>query len=191
VELEEGLEGLLHQSDISWDKRVKNPQKEYKVGKTLTVRLLGIDNEKKRISLGLKQVEGDPWDKIEEKYHAGMILTGKVARLAEFGAFVELEKNVEGLIHKTEIAQPAPKTVEEALKPGDEVTVKVISVDTAKRRIGLSIKALSAKKSEGKEGAEEVSEEHSVHRKTGAFQKMLKKFMKKTKTEDDDEEEDY
>lgn len=191
VELEEGLEGLLHQSDISWDKRVKSPQKEFKVGQPITVKLLGIDLEKKRISLGLKQVDGDPWDKIEEKYHTGMTLTGKVARLAEFGAFVELEKNVEGLIHKTEIAHPVPKTVEEALKPGDEVTVKVISVDTAKRRIGLSIKALKSNKSEGvSEGGEEVSEEHSVHRKTSAFQKMLKKFMKKKKTDDEDEDDD-
>jgi small subunit ribosomal protein S1 len=190
VELEEGLEGLLHQSDISWDKRVKNPQKEFKVGQALTVRLLGIDLEKKRISLGLKQIEGDPWDKIEEKYHIGMTLTGKVARLAEFGAFVELEKNVEGLIHKTEIAHPAPKTVEEALKPGQEVTVKVISVDTGKRRIGLSIKALTSKKPKDSEGGEEVPEEHSVHRKTSAFQKMLKKFMKKKKTEEDDDDED-
>ena len=190
VELEEGLEGLLHQSDITWDKRVKNPQKEFKVGQTLTVRLLGIDNEKKRISLGLKQVEGDPWDKIEEKYHPGMTLTGKVARLAEFGAFVELEKNVEGLIHKTEIAHPAPKTVEEALKPGDEVTVRVISVDTGKRRIGLSIKALKSKKAGGSEGGEEVPEEHIIHRKTSAFQKMLKKFMKKKKTEEEEDDED-
>ncbi len=191
VELEEGLEGLLHQSDISWDKRTKNPQKEFKVGQSITVKLLGIDLEKKRISLGLKQVDGDPWDRIEEKYHSGMVITGKIARLAEFGAFVELEKNVEGLIHKTEIAHPVPKTVEEALKPGDEVTVKVISVDTAKRRIGLSIKALAAKKSEGgPEGPEEVSEEHSVHRKTSAFQKMLKKFMKKKKTDEEEDDED-
>lgn len=190
VELEEGLEGLLHQSDITWDKRTKNPQKEFKVGQALTVRLLGIDLEKKRISLGLKQIAGDPWDKIEEKYHMGMTLTGKVARLAEFGAFVELEKNVEGLIHKTEIAHPVPKTVEEALKPGQEVTVKVISVDTGKRRIGLSIKALTSKKSKEADGGEEVPEEHSVHRKTGAFQKMLKKFMKKKKTEEDDDDDD-
>lgn len=191
VELEEGLEGLLHQSDISWDKRTKNPQKEFKVGQSITVKLLGIDLEKKRISLGLKQVDGDPWDRIEEKYHSGMVITGKIARLAEFGAFVELEKNVEGLIHKTEIAHPVPKTVEEALKPGDEVTVKVISVDTTKRRIGLSIKALAAKKSEGgPEGPEEVSEEHSVHRKTSAFQKMLKKFMKKKKTDEEEDDED-
>jgi small subunit ribosomal protein S1 len=192
VELEEGLEGLLHQSDISWDKRTKNPQKEFKVGQSLTVKLLGIDNEKKRISLGLKQVDGDPWDRIEEKYHQGMTFTGKIVRTTEFGAFVELEKNVEGLIHKTEIAHPVPKTVEEALKVGQEVTVKVISVDTAKRRIGLSIKALAAKKTEeGGEAAPEENEEHSVHRKTSAFQKMLKKFLKKSKTDPEEDDEDY
>ena len=187
MEIEDGLEGLLHQSDITWDKRVKTPQKEYKVGQALTVKMLAIDTEKKRISLGLKQVEGDPWDKAEEKYKPGQVLTGKVQRLVEFGAFVELERNIEGLIHKTEIASPAPKTVEEALKPGQEVTVKVLSVDTGKRRIALSIKALTQKPGEEQQ---EENEENNVHRKTGAFQKMLKKFLKKVKTEGEEEEDD-
>lgn len=189
MEIEEGLEGLLHQSDITWDKRVKAPQKDFKIGQALTVKMLAIDMEKKRISLGLKQVEGDPWDKAEEKYKPGQVLSGKVQRLVEFGAFVELEKNIEGLIHKTEIASPAPKTVEEALKIGQEVTVKVLSVDTGKRRIALSIKALTQKTGETQEEGE--NEEHAVHRKTGAFQKMLKKFLKKVKTEGEaDTEED-
>ncbi len=187
MEIEDGLEGLLHQSDITWDKRVKNPQKEFKIGQPLSVKMLAIDMEKKRISLGLKQVEGDPWDKVEEKYKAGQVLTGKVNRLVEFGAFVELEKNIEGLVHKTEIANPAPKKLEDALKPGDEVTAKVLSVDPSKRRIALSIKALV----QGEEGGpEEVSDEHAVHRKTSAFQKMLKKFLKKAKAENGEEEED-
>jgi small subunit ribosomal protein S1 len=134
----------------------------------------------------LKHVQGDPWDTAEEKYKAGQTLTAKVARLVEFGAFVELEKNIEGLIHKTEIANPVPKKVEDALKPGDEVTVKVLSVDTGKRRIALSIKALTKKSGSAEE---EVNEEHSVHRKTGAFQKMLKKFLKTAKTEDVDDDE--
>lgn len=186
MEIEEGLEGLLHQSDITWDKRVKAPQKDYKIGQTLTVKVLAVDTEKKRISLGLKQVAGDPWDKIEETYKPGQVLTAKVSRLVEFGAFVELEKNVEGLIHKTEIASPVPKKVEDALKPGDEVTVKVLSIDSGKRRIALSIKALNAKKSE----EPEVDEEGHVLRKTNAFQKMLKKFLKKTQTEETEEEDD-
>lgn len=187
MEIEDGLEGLLHQSDITWDKRVKNPQKEFKIGQPLTVKMLAVDMEKKRISLGLKQVEGDPWDKVEEKYKAGQVLTGKVNRLVEFGAFVELEKNIEGLVHKTEISNPAPKKLEDALKPGDEVTAKVLSVDPSKRRIALSIKALV----QGEEGGqEEVSDEHAVHRKTSAFQKMLKKFLKKAKAESGEDEED-
>ncbi len=188
MEIEEGLEGLLHQSDITWDKRTKAPQKDYKIGQTLNVKMLAIDMEKKRISLGLKQVEGDPWDKVEEKYKPGQVITGKVYRLVEFGAFMELEKNIEGLIHKTEISNPPPKKLEDAIKVGDEVTVKVLSVDSGKRRIALSVKALS-KKTEDKEGDAE-NDEHAVHRKTGAFQKMLKKFLKKTKTDDDDNDAD-
>ena len=188
MEIEEGLEGLLHQSDITWDKRTKAPQKDFKIGQTLNVKMLAIDMEKKRISLGLKQVEGNPWDKVEEKYKPGQVITGKVYRLVEFGAFMELEKNIEGLIHKTEISNPPPKKLEDAIKIGDEVTVKVLSVDSGKRRIALSVKAL-AKKGDTKE-PEEANDEHAVHRKTGAFQKMLKKFLKKAKTEGDDEDEE-
>jgi small subunit ribosomal protein S1 len=191
MEIEEGLEGLLHQSDITWDKRTKTPQKDYQVGQKLTVKILAIDAEKKRISLGLKQAEGDPWDKVEEKIKRGQVLTARVQRIAEFGAFLELERNIEGLLHKTEIAASAPKKVEDVLKPGDEVTVKVLSIDTGKRRIALSIKALTAKPESDEPSGEELSEEHIIHRKTSAFQKMLKKFLKKTQTEESDEDEDY
>ena len=190
MELEEGLEGLLHQSDIHWDKRVKNPQNEFKIGQSLNVKVLNIDEEKKRISLGLKQVSGDPWDKVEENYKPGQVITGKVTRVAEFGAFVELEKNIEGLIHKTEITHPVPKKVEDALKPGDEVTFKVLGVDTGKRRISLSIKALIVKAAK-EEGVEMVDEEGLVIRKTGAFQKMLKKFLKKAKEDDTPDDNEY
>ena len=187
MEIEEGLEGLLHQSDITWDKRVKAPQRNFKVGDSLSVKMLAVDREKKRISLGLKQVEGDPWDSAEDKYKSGQVLTGKVQRLVEFGAFVELEKNVEGLIHKTEISSPAPKKVEDALKVGQDVTVKVLSVDTGKRRIALSLKAMT--KGGGSEPAEE-GDDHMVQRRTGAFQKMLKKFLKKVKVEGEDGDDD-
>ncbi len=187
LEIEDGLEGLLHQSDISWDKRTKAPQKEYKVGQSLSVKMLGIDLEKKRISLGLKQVDGDPWDKIEEKYKAGQVLTSQVSRLVEFGVFVALEKNVEGLIHKTEISNPPPKSLEELFKPGDEVTFKVIGVDSGKRRISLSVKALTGKPP----ATEELDDEQIVHRRTSAFQKMLKKFMKTAKTAEPEEDEDF
>jgi predicted RNA-binding protein with RPS1 domain len=109
--------------------------------------------------------------------------------LAEFGAFVELEKNIEGLIHRTEVARPAPKKVEDALKPGDEVTFKVLAVDPGKRRISLSIKAMTLKPGETEEM---LDEEGMVVRKTNSFQKMLKKFLKKAKTEgEESEDEDY
>jgi small subunit ribosomal protein S1 len=188
MEIGDGLEGLLHQSDITWDKRVKSPQKDYKVGQSLTVKVLAVDTEKRRISLGLKQVAGDPWDRVEDKYKPGQILTAKVSRLVEFGAFVELEKNVEGLIHRTEVSNPPPKKLEEALKPGAEVNFKILSVDAGKRRIALSIKALSAK---GGGEPKEEGEEQVVHRKTNAFQKMLRKFLKKAKADDEDDDDDF
>lgn len=185
MEIEDGLEGLLHQSDISWDKRTKAPQKEFKVGQKLTVKMLAIDPEKKRISLGLKQAAGDPWDKVEEKYKAGQVVPAKVLRLTEFGAFLELEKNVEGLVHKTEVAASVPKKLEDVLKPGQEVQVKVLSIDSGKRRISLSIKALTQKEDRGH--GEEVSDDQLVDRRTNAFQKMLKKFLKKTKNDEEEE----
>ncbi|HUO57636.1 MAG TPA: S1 RNA-binding domain-containing protein [bacterium] len=134
-------------------------------------------------------MEGDPWDKVEEKYKPGQVLTGKIYRLVEFGAFMELEKNVEGLIHKTEISNPPPKKLEDAVKVGDSVTVKILSIDTGKRRIALSIKALAAKS--GESGPSEESDENVIHRKTNAFQKMLKKFLKKTKTEDEEGDDEF
>ena len=186
MEIEEGLEGLLHQSDITWDKRIKTPQKDFKIGQTLSVKILAIDTEKKRISLGLKQVEGDPWDKVEEKYQPGQVLVAKVNRIVEFGAFLELEKNVEGLIHKTEVDIPDQKPLGDALKVGDELTVRVLSVDTGKRRIALSQKVMK----KGAEPEEVDSEDHLVHRKTSTFHKMLKKFLKKTKMTPEEEGED-
>jgi 4-hydroxy-3-methylbut-2-enyl diphosphate reductase len=135
--------------------------------------------------LGFKQVAGDPWDKVEEKYKPGMILTGKITRMVEFGAFMELEKMIEGLIHRTEISNPPPKKLEDSLKVGQEATAKVLAVDTGKRRISLSLKALlkpEAKKPTG-------DDPEIVQRKTGAFQKMLKKFFKNAKAENEDDED--
>jgi small subunit ribosomal protein S1 len=140
VEIEPGVEGLVHIGDISWA-RIRHPKEAFRKGQEVQVQVLEVDTDKRRISLGFKQLH-DPWRSIEEKYKKGQDITVKVVRLAEFGAFVEVEEGVEALIH---ISQLSTKRVE---KPGDvlqekqEVTARVIEVNPDQRRMRLSLSAL-------------------------------------------------
>jgi small subunit ribosomal protein S1 len=137
IGLEEGIDGLIHISDLSWTKHVKHPSELLKKGQKTKAIVLSIDAQKERISLGLKQLTPDPWDKaIPERYKVGQDETVKVTKVADFGAFVELEHGIEGLIPASEMMKDAP-----AIKEGDEVTVRVIKVDKGDRKIALSIKA--------------------------------------------------
>jgi small subunit ribosomal protein S1 len=137
IGLEEGIDGLIHISDLSWTKHVKNPSELLKKGQKIRAIVLSIDSQKERISLGLKQVTPDPWEKeIPERYKVGQDETVTVTKIADFGAFVELEHGIEGLIPASEMVKDAPP-----LKAGDEVTVRVIKVDKSERKIALSVKA--------------------------------------------------
>jgi small subunit ribosomal protein S1 len=142
-----GVDGLLHVSEMSWQ-RVKDPTTIVQPGQTVKVIVLKIDREHRKVGLGLKQLTASPWDKIGEKYHVGDLVTGKVSRLMDFGAFVELEPAVEGLIHISELASQRVFRVHDIVKPDQEVQVKVLSVDPAQRRISLSLKAAQAKEPE-------------------------------------------
>ncbi len=137
IGLEEGIDGLIHISDLSWTKHVKNPSEVFKKGQKIRAVVLSIDAQKERISLGLKQLTPDPWDRaIPERYKVGQDETVKVTKIADFGAFVELEHGIEGLIPASEMVKDAP-----AFKEGDEVTARVIKVDKGDRKIALSVKA--------------------------------------------------
>ena len=137
IGLEEGIDGLIHISDLSWTKHVKNPSEVLKKGQKIRAVVLSIDAQKERISLGLKQLTPDPWDKaIPERYKVGQDETVKVTKIADFGAFVELEHGIEGLIPASEMVKDSP-----AFKEGDEVTARVIKVDKGDRKIALSVKA--------------------------------------------------
>jgi small subunit ribosomal protein S1 len=139
VELEAGVDGLLHISDISWTRNVTHPSEILKKGQSLETMVLSVDKETKRISLGLKQIQPDPWEMVAERYPVGASVRGKVVRLTDFGAFVELEPGVDGLLHISQIAsRPTQRPPE--INVGDELTVKVIRVDPVERRIGLSLK---------------------------------------------------
>jgi small subunit ribosomal protein S1 len=144
VELEPGIDGLLHISDMTWARNVTHPSEVVKKGQAIETVILHVDKEAKRISLGLKQIQPDPWDTAVQKYPLGTNVRGKVVRLAEFGAFVELEPGVDGLLHISQISHRPVSRPEDVVQVGDELTLKVIRVDPNERRIGLSLKELAS-----------------------------------------------
>lgn len=143
VELEPGVEGLIHVSEMSWSKRVKHPSKILSVGDTVEAMVLGVDPAARRISLGLKQVEANPWLELAEKYPVGSTITGKVRNLTEFGAFVEVEEGIDGLIHISDMSwSKRLKHPSELLKKGDTVTAMVLNIDAENQRLSLGLKQL-------------------------------------------------
>jgi len=157
VGLDEGIDGLIHISDISWTKHLKHPSEVLKKGQTVEAVVLSVDKAKERLSLGLKQLESDPWiSDIPSRYRVGDIVSCKVIKITDFGVFVELEDGVEGLIHISEIDKDPHTKVEDLMKLDDEVTAKIIKVDTSDRKIGLSIR--SYKKDQDKQEQESFKE---------------------------------
>ncbi len=139
MEIEEGIEALLPVSEISWQ-RIRHPADVLREGDTVKVVVLSIDPVAKRMSVSLKQAGGDPWAGVADRYAQDMIVTGKVTRTAEFGAFVELEVGLEGLVHISELSNQRVRTASDVVKPGQEVRVRVLDIDPEKRRMSLSIK---------------------------------------------------
>jgi small subunit ribosomal protein S1 len=160
IEIEEGIDGLLHVSDMSWTKRVNSPSEVLKKGDTVETIVISVDQEKKRVALGMKQLEGDPWeDEIPTKYHQGMSIHGTVTKLANFGAFVEIEDGLEGLLHISEMSDSKIGSPEEVVKVGEKVDVVILRVECDNRRIGLSLKrADSATKADDDEAKTEGEE---------------------------------
>jgi small subunit ribosomal protein S1 len=143
VELEPGVDGLLHISDMSWTRNVGHPSEILKKGQEIETQILNVDKENKRISLGLKQIQPDPWSTVAERYPMGARVTGKVVRLTDFGAFVELEPGVDGLLHVSQMSHRPVTRADELVNVGDELSLLVIRVDPTERRIGLSLKELA------------------------------------------------
>ena len=144
IELEPGVEGLIHVSEMSWSKRVKHPSKILNVGDSVDAMVLGVDPAARRISLGLKQVESNPWHELAEKYPVGTKIKGKVRNLTEFGAFVEVEEDIDGLIHISDMSwSKRVKHPSEVLKKGDVVEAMVLSIDAENQRLSLGLKQLA------------------------------------------------
>ena len=144
VEIEPGIDGLIHTSDLSWTKRGAAANEALKEGSEIEVVVLQIDASERRVSLGLKQTQPDPWEEVPEKYKVGSVVRGKVVNLTSFGAFTKLEEGIEGLIHISELADRRIEKPEEIVSVGDELDLKVINLTPKDRRIGLSLKALLA-----------------------------------------------
>jgi small subunit ribosomal protein S1 len=141
VEIEPGIDGLLHVSDMSWTKKVTHPNEVLKKGDKVKCVVLEVDKEKQRISLGIKQLTEDPWiNAIPEHYKPGMVVRGKVTKITNFGVFVELEADLEGLLHISELSDQKVENPQDVVKANDEIDVKILRVDRSDRKIGLSLK---------------------------------------------------
>jgi small subunit ribosomal protein S1 len=159
IEIEEGIDGLLHVSDMSWVRKVTHPSEVVNKGDKVTCVILNVDQERKRVALGLKQMAADPWEgDIPGRYKPGQVVKGKVTKLTNFGVFVELEPGLEGLLHISELADHKVESPEEVVKVGDEIEVKVLRVDVAERKVGLSRKQIGQPEEEaGEEGTGEAA----------------------------------
>ena len=149
IGIEEGIDGLVHISDFSWTKRVNHPSEMFAKGQKVRAVVLGVDTENERFSLGIKQLEGDPWSQIETKYGIGTQHEVKVTKTVDFGAFVELESDIEGLIHISELTTDKVNTVEDFIKPGQTIKAEVITIDKDARKVGLSSKLVKLREQKG------------------------------------------
>jgi len=143
VALEEGIDGMIHVSDMSWTRKINHPSEVLKKGDVVEARVLNIDKENQRVSLGVKQLNSDPWQSIDERFKVGDLVKGQIAKIASFGAFVNLNGDIDGLIHISQLSEEHVERVKDVIKVGDEIEARVIKVDKVERRIGLSIKAVS------------------------------------------------
>ena len=141
VELEEGIDGMVHVSDMSWTRKINHPSEMVKKGDEVDAIVVEVDTENQRISLGMKQLTQDPWEDIDRLFKLGDVIKGKVARVAGYGAFIELDHEIDGLVHISQISEERIEKVKDHLSEGQEVTARVIKIDKDERRIGLSIKA--------------------------------------------------
>ncbi len=142
VELEEGIDGMIHVSDMSWTRKINHPSEVLKKNDEVEAIVLAIDKANQRVSLGVKQTENDPWSQIDKHFKVGDLVKGTVAKIASFGAFVSLEDDIDGLIHISQLSEDHVEKVKDIIKVGEQIEARVIKVDKVERRIGLSIKAV-------------------------------------------------
>lgn len=185
IGIDEGIDGLIHISDLSWVKRIKHPSELYKKGDTVQAVVLDIEKENTRFSLGIKQLQDDPWNTVATRYSVGTEISGTITNVTDFGIFVELEEGIEGLIHVSEISKEKIKTPVGMYNVGDQITAKVMNINTDERRIGLSIKRLEA------EDEDELISDYvnNMSAPTSSFGEMLRENLQEKFNEDSSGEE--
>ncbi len=183
VGVDEGIDGLVHISDLSWTKRVKHPSELYKKGDIVKAVVLNIDRENERFSLGIKQLNSDPWQSIPQRYPSGTILRGQVTSVTDFGIFLEIEEGIEGLIHVSEISKEKIDSPKSFAKVGDELEAVVLHVDTADRKVALSVKHLADRK----EKAEVDAYLGAQKKATSNFGDLLQGALEKAAGDKDEE----
>jgi small subunit ribosomal protein S1 len=183
IGIDEGVDGLVHVSEVSWSKKIKHPADIYKKGQEVEAIVLKIDKGNERVSLGIKQLRSDPWETVPQKYKVGQIVNGTITSLTDFGAFVELEENLEGLIHISELGTGEQKVghPSDVVKVGDTVNALILNVDPKERKIGLSVKALMRKK-EKEDIKKYLGGEEEVTLKLG---EMIQEGMQKSRAEEE------
>jgi small subunit ribosomal protein S1 len=174
IGIDEGIDGLVHISDISWTKRIKHPSELYKKGDTVQSIVLDIEKENERFSLGIKQIQEDPWKTVGQRYKVGSEINGTITNVTDFGIFVEIEEGIEGLVHVSEISKEKIKTPVGRYNIGDMITARVMTINSDERRIGLSVKRLEM---EGEQGLLSDYVNNLGSHKTTSFGELLRENL--------------
>ena len=192
VEIEEGIDGLVHVSDLSWDSKITNPSEHYTKGDSLEAVVLNVDRENERVSLSVKLISGDPWQEYILSHAAGTVVEGTITKLANFGAFVELAKNIEGMIHVSELSDERIVHPESVVKVGDKVTAEIINVNMKERKISLSVKSMSRREEREAMASYQKADSKSSFSDTinPEMAAKLGAFLKKTEKKEDDKTEE-
>lgn len=184
IGIDEGIDGLVHISDISWTKRIKHPGEIYKKNDVVRAKVLDIEKESERFSLGIKQLQPDPWETVEERYEVGKEITGTVTNITDFGVFVELEEGIEGLVHVSEISREKIKNPAGKFNVGDVITSKVMNINSEERRIGLSVKRLESEEDEQSLLSEYID---NMRPPTSSFGELLRENLQEKLKEGEEE----
>ena len=182
VGLEEGIDGLVHVSDISWTEQIKHPSEKFGKGDEVEAVVLKIDRDNEKFSLGIKQLEPNPWDDIKKKYSIGSEISGAVTNVTDFGAFVKLEEGIEGLIYSSELASERVEKPSDVVSVGDTVTALVTKVDPVDQKISLSIRAVSDK--EEREALKKLAAQQSKSQSTTLGDLLAEKLARKNEGEE-------
>jgi len=181
VGLEEGIDGLVHVSDISWTEQIKHPSEKFKKGDSVDAVVLKIDKENEKFSLGIKQLQENPWNELLRKYPVGSEVTGPVTNVADFGAFVKLEEGIEGLIYSSELSAERVDNPSEVVQPGQQVTALVTRVDPVEQKISLSIRALTDR--EQRDALKKLAAQQSARQATTLGDLLAEKLARKSGSE--------